>query len=128
MRQMKKWAAPVILVVAAAVFFAVMLVPHTGLPPSRAESIMGDGVGSRLLKPEESEAIAERLAQVSFRTDLSGSRTFRGYRIILFFDDREEQTILYCIEDGMLYLTQGSHRYVGKDAAVYEYLHTLLPG
>lgn len=74
---------------------------------------------------EESEWIAKQLEEVSFRINLSGTHTTHGKRIILFFDDRERQTVLYCLDDGMLYLTIGKKRYLGKDIALYNYLLTL---
>ena len=92
---MKKWLPALILLAAAGIFLTFLMLPHTGLPESRAQSIMADGQESRLLEAAESDAIAERLAEVKFRTRLSGSDTSRGARVTVFFDDREAQTILY---------------------------------
>lgn len=125
MKSMKKWLAAIVLLAAAGAFFAVLTLPHTGLPESRAQSIQADGQESRLLETAESDAIAGRLAEVKFRTRLSGSDTTRGARVTVFFDDREAQTILYCMEDGTLWLTVGSHKYIGKDAALYGRLREL---
>ena len=69
--------------------------------------------------------LAERLAEVKFRTRLSGSNATRGARVTVFFDDREAQTILYCMEDGTLWLTVGNRKYCGKDAALYGRLREL---
>ncbi len=122
---MKKWLPALILLAAAGIFLTFLMLPHTGLPESRAQSIMADGQESRLLETAESDAIAERLAEVKFRTRLSGSDTSRGARVTVFFDDREAQTILYCMEDGTLWLTVGNRKYCGKDAALYGRLREL---
>jgi len=45
--------------------------------------------------------------------------------ITVFFDDRKAQTILYCMEDGTLWLTVGNHRYAGRDAALYDLLREM---
>ena len=120
----KKFAAVISIAIIAAVIMC-LFVPCSGLPKSRAQSIQWDGAGNRLLTQEESEWIAKQLEGVSFRINLSGTHTTHGKRIILFFDDREKQTVLYCLDDGMLYLTIGKKRYIGKDIALYNYLLTL---
>ena len=122
---MKKWLPALILLAAAGIFLTFLMLPHTGLPESRAQSIMADGQESRLLETAESDALAERLAEVKFRTRLSGSNATRGARVTVFFDDREAQTILYCMEDGTLWLTIGNRKYCGKDAALYGWLRGL---
>lgn len=121
----KKKFAAVISIAIIAVVIMCLFVPCSGLPKSRAQSIQWDGTGNRLLTQEESEWIAKQLEEVSFRINLSGTHTTHGKRIILFFDDREKQTVLYCLDDGMLYLTIGKKRYLGKDIALYNYLLTL---
>ena len=91
--------------------------PHTGLPHSRAESLQWDG-GSRPMTARES-------AGVKFNIRASGSTTLYMEHITVFFDDRKAQTILYCMEDGTLWLTVGNHRYCGKDAALYDLLREM---
>ena len=99
----KKKFAAVMSIAIIAVVIMCLFVPCSGLPKSRAQSIQWDGTGNRLLTQEESEWIAKQLEEVSFRINLSGTHTTHGKRIILFFDDREKQTVLYCLDDGMLY-------------------------
>ncbi len=118
---MKKWLPAIIILAAALIFFGVISLPHTGLPHSRAESLQWDG-GSRPMTAGESDALAERLAGVPFCLRVSGSSALTMARVIVFFDDREQQTILYCMQDGTLWLTVGNHRYCGKDAALYDLL------
>ena len=98
--------------------------PHTGLPHSRAESLQWDG-GSRPMTAGESDALAERLAGVPFCLRVSGSSALTMARVIVFFDDREQQTILYCMQDGTLWLTVGNHRYAGRDAGLYDLLREM---
>ena len=121
----KKKFAAVILSIVITVVIICLVIPCSNLPKSRAQSIQWDGAGNRLLTQEESEFIAKQQECVSFYINLSGSYTTHGRRIILFFNDRTEQTILYCIDDGMLYLTIGKTRYIGKDMSLYNYLLTL---
>ena len=118
---MKKWLPALVLLAAALVYLGAIFFPITGLPHSRAESLQWDE-GSRPMTVEESEALAEQLAKVKFNLRASGSTTLYTERIIVFFDDRTAQTILYCMEDGTLWLTVGNHRYCGKDAGVYGWL------
>ncbi len=118
---MKKWLPAIFILAAALIFFGVISLPHTGLPHSRAEALQWDE-DRRLVTAEESEALDERLAKVKFNLRASGSTTLYAERIIVFFDDRKAQTILYCMEDGTLWLTVGNHRYCGKDAALYDLL------
>lgn len=70
----------------------------------------------------ESDALAERLAGVPFCLRVSGSSALTMARVIVFFDDREQQTILYCMQDGTLWLTVGNRRYAGRDAGLYDLL------
>ncbi len=121
---MKKWLPAIFILAAALIFFGVISLPHTGLPHSRAESLQWDG-GSRPMTAGESDAIAERLAGVPFCLRVSGSSALTMARVIVFFDDREQQTILYCMQDGTLWLTVGNHRYCGKDAALYDLLREM---
>lgn len=121
---MKKWLPAIFILAAALIFFGVISLPHTGLPHSRAESLQWDG-GSRPMTAGESDALAERLAGVPFCLRVSGSSALKMARVIVFFDDREQQTILYCMEDGTLWLTVGNHRYCGKDAALYDLLREM---
>lgn len=121
---MKKWLPAIFILAAALIFFGVISLPHTGLPHSRAESLQWDG-GSRPMTAGESDALAERLAGVPFCLRVSGSSALTMARVIVFFDDREQQTILYCMQDGTLWLTVGNHRYCGKDAALYDLLREL---
>lgn len=121
---MKKWLPAIFILAAALIFFGVISLPHTGLPHSRAESLQWDG-GSRPMTAEESEALDERLAGVPFCLRVSGSSALTMARVIVFFDDRKAQTILYCMEDGTLWLTVGNHRYCGKDAALYDLLREI---
>lgn len=83
------------------------------------------GRGSRPMTAGESDALAERLAGVPFCLRVSGSSALTMARVIVFFDDREQQTILYCMQDGTLWLTVGNHRYCGKDAALYDLLREM---
>lgn len=121
---MKKWLPAIFILAAALIFFGVISLPHTGLPHSRAESLQWDG-GSRPMTDGESDALAERLAGVPFCLRVSGSSALTMARVIVFFDDRKAQTILYCMEDGTLWLTVGNHRYCGKDAALYDLLREM---
>ena len=121
---MKKWLPAIFILAAALIFFGVISLPHTGLPHSRAESLQWDG-GSRPMTAGESDALAERLAGVPFCLRVSGSSALTMARVIVFFDDRKAQTILYCMEDGTLWLTVGNHRYCGKDAALYDLLREM---
>lgn len=121
---MKKWLPAIFILAAALIFFGVISLPHTGLPHSRAESLQWDG-GSRPMTAGESDALAERLAGVPFCLRVSGSSALKMARVIVFFDDQEQQTILYCMEDGTLWLTVGNHRYCGKDAALYDLLREM---
>lgn len=109
---MKKWLPAIFILAAALIFFGVISLPHTGLPHSRAESLQWDE-GHRQMTAEESEALDERLAGVKFYIRASGSTTLYMEHITVFFDDRKAQTILYCMEDGTLWLTVGNHRYCG---------------
>ena len=111
---MKKWLPAIFILAAALIFFGVISLPHTGLPHSRAESLQWDG-GSRPMTAGESEALDERLAGVKFNIRASGSTTLYMEHITVFFDDRKAQTILYCMEDGTLWLTVGNHRYCGAE-------------
>ena len=104
---MKKWLPAIFILAAALIFFGVISLPHTGLPHSRAESLQWDG-GSRPMTAGESDALAERLAGVKFNIRASGSTTLYMEHITVFFDDRKAQTILYCMEDGTLWLTVGA--------------------
>lgn len=121
---MKKWLPAIFILAAALIFFGVISLPHTGLPHSRAESLQWDG-GSRPMTAGESEALDERLAGVPFCLRVSGSSALTMAHVIVFFDDREQQTILYCMQDGTLWLTVGNHRYCGKDAALYDLLREI---
>ena len=121
---MKKWLPAIFILAAALIFFGVISLPHTGLPHSRAESLQWDG-GSRPMTAGESDVLAERLAGVPFCLRVSGSSALTMARVIVFFDDREQQTILYCMQDGTLWLTVGNHRYCGKDAALYDLLREM---
>lgn len=121
---MKKWLPAIFILAAALIFFGVISLPHTGLPHSRAESLQWDE-GHRQMTAEESEALDERLAGVKFNIRASGSTTLYTEHITVFFDDRKAQTILYCMEDGTLWLTVGNHRYCGKDAALYDLLREM---
>ena len=121
---MKKWLPAIFILAAALIFFGVISLPHTGLPHSRAESLQWDG-GHRQMTAEESEALDERLAGVPFCLRVSGSSALTMARVIVFFDDREQQTILYCMQDGTLWLTVGNHRYAGRDAALYDLLREM---
>lgn len=121
---MKKWLPAIFILAAALIFFGVISLPHTGLPHSRAESLQWDG-GSRPMTAGESDALAERLAGVPFCLRVSGSSALTMAHVIVFFDDREQQTILYCMQDGTLWLTVGNHRYCGKDAALYDLLREI---
>ena len=121
---MKKWLPAIFILAAALIFFGVISLPHTGLPHSRAESLQWDG-GSRPMTAGESDALAERLAGVPFCLRVSGSSALTMARVIVFFDDREQQTILYCMQDGTLWLTVGNHRYAGRDAALYDLLREM---
>lgn len=121
---MKKWLPAIFILAAALIFFGVISLPHTGLPHSRAESLQWDG-GSRPMTAGESDALAERLARVPFCLRVSGSSALTMARVIVFFDDREQQTILYCMQDGTLWLTVGSRRYAGRDAGLYDLLREM---
>ena len=121
---MKKWLPAIFILAAALIFFGVISLTHTGLPHSRAESLQWDG-GSRPMTAGESEALDERLAGVPFCLRVSGSSALTMAHVIVFFDDREQQTILYCMQDGTLWLTVGNHRYCGKDAALYDLLREI---
>lgn len=121
---MKKWLPAIFILAAALIFFGVISLPHTGLPHSRAESLQWDG-GSRPMTAGESDALAERLAGVPFCLRVSGSSALKMARVIVFFDDREQQTILYCMQDGTLWLTVGNRRYAGRDAGLYDLLREL---
>lgn len=121
---MKKWLPALVLLAAAMVYLGAIFFPITGLPHSRAEALQWDE-DSRLVTAEEREVLDERLAKVKFNLRASGSTTLYAERIIVFFDDRKAQTILYCMEDGTLWLTVGNHRYCGKDAALYGWLREL---
>lgn len=110
---MKKWLPAIFILAAALIFFGVISLPHTGLPHSRAEALQWDE-GHRQMTAEESEALDERLAGVKFNIRASGSTTLYMEHITVFFDDRKAQTILYCMEDGTLWLTVGNHRYAGR--------------
>lgn len=109
---MKKWLPAIFILAAALIFFGVISLPHTGLPHSQAEALQWDE-GHRQMTAEESEALDERLAGVKFNIRASGSTTLYMEHITVFFDDRKAQTILYCMEDGTLWLTVGNHRYCG---------------
>ena len=121
---MKKWLPAIFILAAALIFFGVISLPHTGLPHSRAESLQWDG-GSRPMTAGESDALAERLAGVPFCLRVSGSSALPMARVIVFFDDREQQTILYCMQDGTLWLTVGNRRYAGRDAGLYDLLREM---
>lgn len=121
---MKKWLPALVLLAAAMVYLGAIFFPITGLPHSRAESLQWDG-DSRPMTAGESDALAERLAGVPFCLRVSGSSALTMARVIVFFDDREQQTILYCMEDGTLWLTVGNHRYAGRDAALYDLLREM---
>lgn len=121
---MKKWLPAILILAAALIFFGVISLPHTGLPHSRAESLQWDG-GSRPMTAGESDALAERLAGVPFCLRVSGSSALPMARVIVFFDDREQQTILYCMQDGTLWLTVGNRRYAGRDAGLYDLLREM---
>ena len=98
---MKKWLPALVLLAAAMVYLGAIFFPITGLPHSRAESLQWDG-GSRPMTAGESDALAKRLAGVPFCLRVSGSSALTMARVIVFFDDREQQTILYCMQDGTL--------------------------
>lgn len=121
---MKKWLPALVLLAAAMVYLGAIFFPITGLPHSRAESLQWDE-GHRQMTAEESEALDERLAGVKFNIRASGSTTLYMEHITVFFDDRKAQTILYCMEDGTLWLTVGNHRYCGKDATLYDLLREM---
>lgn len=121
---MKKWLPALVLLAAAMVYLGAIFFPITGLPHSRAESLQWDG-GSRPMTAGESDALAERLAGVPFCLRVSGSSALTMARVIVFFDDREQQTILYCMQDGTLWLTVGNHRYAGRDAGLYDLLREM---
>ena len=121
---MKKWLPAIFILAAALIFFGVISLPHTGLPHSRAESLQWDG-GSRPMTAGESDALAERLAGVPVCLRVSGSSALTMARVIVFFDDREQQTILYCMQDGTLWLTVGNRRYAGRDAGLYDLLREM---
>ena len=121
---MKKWLPAIIILAAALIFFGVISLPHTGLPHSRAESLQWGG-GSRPMTAGESDALAERLAGVPFCLRVSCSSALTMARVIVFFDDREQQTILYCMQDGTLWLTVGNRRYAGRDAGLYDLLREM---
>ena len=121
---MKKWLPAIFILAAALIFFGVISLPHTGLPHSRAESLQWDE-GHRQMTAEESEALDERLAGVPFCLRVSGSSALTMARVIVFFDDREQQTILYCMQDGTLWLTVGNRRYAGRDAGLYDLLREM---
>lgn len=121
---MKKWLPALVLLAAAMVYLGAIFFPITGLPHSQAEALQWDG-GSRPMTAGESDALAERLAGVPFCLRVSGSSALTMARVIVFFDDRKAQTILYCMEDGTLWLTVGNHRYCGKDAALYDLLREM---
>ena len=122
---MKKWLPAIFILAAALIFFGVISLPHTGLPHSRAESLQWDDGGSRPMTAGESDALAERLAGVPFCLRVSGSSALTMARVIVFFDDREQQTILYCMQDGTLWLTVGNRRYAGRDAGLYDLLREM---
>lgn len=109
---MKKWLPALVLLAAAMVYLGAIFFPITGLPHSQAEALQWDG-GSRPMTAGEGDALAERLAGVKFNIRASGSTTLYMEHITVFFDDRKAQTILYCMEDGTLWLTVGNHRYCG---------------
>ena len=121
---MKKWLPALVLLAAAMVYLGAIFFPITGLPHSRAESLQWDG-GSRPMTAGESDALAERLAGVPFCLRVSGSSALTMARVIVFFDDREQQTILYCMQDGTLWLTVGNRRYAGRDAGLYDLLREM---
>lgn len=121
---MKKWLPAIFILAAALIFFGVISLPHTGLPHSQAEALQWDE-GHRQMTAEESVALDERLAGVPFCLRVSGSTTLYMGHITVFFDDRKAQTILYCMEDGTLWLTVGNHRYAGRDAALYDLLREM---
>ena len=121
---MKKWLPAIFILAAALIFFGVISLPHTGLPHSRAESLQWDE-GHRQMTAEESEALDERLAGVPFCLRVSGSSALTMARVIVFFDDREQQTILYCMQDGTLWLTVGNRRYAGRDTGLYDLLREM---
>ena len=121
---MKKWLPAIFILAAALIFFGVISLPHTGLPHSRAESLQWDG-GSRPMTAGESDALAERLAGGPFCLRVSGSSALTMARVIVFFDDREQQTILYCMQDGTLWLTVGNRRYAGRAAGLYDLLREM---
>lgn len=121
---MKKWLPALVLLAAAMVYLGAIFFPITGLPHSRAESLQWDE-GHRQMTAGESDALAERLAGVKFNIRASGSTTLYMEHITVFFDDRKAQTILYCMEDGTLWLTVGNHRYAGRDAALYDLLREM---
>lgn len=121
---MKKWLPALVLLAAAMVYLGAIFFPITGLPHSRAESLQWDG-GSRPMTAGEGDALAERLAGVPFCLRVSGSSALTMARVIVFFDDREQQTILYCMQDGTLWLTVGNRRYAGRDAGLYDLLREL---
>ena len=121
---MKKWLPALVLLAAAMVYLGAIFFPITGLPHSRAESLQWDE-GHRQMTAEESEALDERLAGVPFCLRVSGSSALTMARVIVFFDDREQQTILYCMQDGTLWLTVGNRRYTGRDAGLYDLLREM---
>lgn len=121
---MKKWLPAIFILAAALIFFGVISLPHTGLPHSRAEALQWDE-GHRQMTAGESDALAERLAGVPFCLRVSGSSALTMARVIVFFDDREQQTILYCMQDGTLWLTVGNRRYAGRDTGLYDLLREM---
>lgn len=121
---MKKWLPAIFILAAALIFFGVISLPHTGLPHSQAEALQWDE-GHRQMTAGESDALAERLAGVPFCLRVSGSSALTMARVIVFFDDREQQTILYCMQDGTLWLTVGNRRYAGRDAGLYDLLREM---
>lgn len=121
---MKKWLPALVLLAAAMVYLGAIFFPITGLPHSQAEALQWDE-GHRQMTAEESEALDERLAGVPFCLRVSGSSALTMARVIVFFDDREQQTILYCMQDGTLWLTVGNRRYAGRDAGLYDLLREM---
>lgn len=121
---MKKWLPALVLLAAAMVYLGAIFFPITGLPHSQAEALQWDE-GHRQMTAGESDALAERLAGVPFCLRVSGSSALTMARVIVFFDDREQQTILYCMQDGTLWLTVGNHRYAGRDAGLYDLLREM---
>lgn len=121
---MKKWLPALVLLAAAMVYLGAIFFPITGLPHSQAEALQWDE-GHRQMTAGESDALAERLAGVPFCLRVSGSSALTMARVIVFFDDREQQTILYCMQDGTLWLTVGNRRYAGRDAGLYDLLREM---